>query len=146
MEINESILISQSPETIWNFWMLVATDVQWRNGITKAEWTSQPPYGIGSTGIHYNKDFGALPWTIIRWEDGHHMEWVFGESKMKGSVGSYHIEPENGGSHVTIHAKVVLPFFMRIIMAFMGGKMKNVVKADLQKLKKLMKKKGKEGV
>jgi hypothetical protein len=30
--------------------MDVANDVQWRNGIIKAEWTSQPPYGIGSTG------------------------------------------------------------------------------------------------
>jgi len=28
-------------------------------------------------------------------------------------------------------------------MAFMGGKMKNVVKADLQKLKELMKKRAK---
>jgi uncharacterized membrane protein len=138
MEIKESISILQSPKKIWDFWMPVTTDVKWRDGITKAEWTSQPPYGIGSTGTHYLKDFGAIPWTIIKWDDGRHVEWVFGECKMKGSIGSYHVEPDNGGSRVTIHSKYKLPFLMRILMVFMGGKMKEVVKADLQKLKAIM--------
>ena len=137
MEISESISILQSPEKIWNFWMPVTTDVQWRNGITKAELTSKPPYGVGSTGIHYHKDLGPMPWTIIKWEDGSHMEWVIGECKFADSIGSYHVEPENGGCRVTIHSKMVLPFFMRIIMAILGRK---VVKADLLRLKSIMEK------
>ena len=140
MEINESISISQSPEKVWNFWMLVTTDTQWRDGITEAEWTSQPPYGKGSTGIHYHKDLGAMPWTIIGWEDGRHTEWVHRESKIRGSIASYHVEPETGGCHVSIYAKMVGPLFMRIMMIFMGGKMKKGVKADLQKLKAIMEK------
>ena len=140
MEINESISISKSPDAIWNFWVPVTTDVQWRDGITKAELTSQPPYGVGSTGIHYHKDLGPMPWTIIKWENGRHMEWVHRESRIKGSIASYHVEPENGGSRVTLHAKMVGPLFMRIIMVFIGGKMKKGVKADLQKLKVLMEK------
>ena len=140
MEINESISISKSPDEIWNFRIPVSTDVQWRDGITKAELTSQPPYGVGSTGIHYHKDLGPMPWTIIKWENGRHMEWVHKESRIKGSIASYHIEPENGGSRVTVHAKMVGPLFMRIIIVFIGGKMKKGVKADLQKLKVLMEK------
>ena len=140
MEINESISISKSPDEIWNFWIPVSTDVQWRDGITKAELTSQPPYGVGSTGIHYHKDLGPMPWTIIKWENGRHMEWVHKESRIKGSIASYHVEPENGGSRVTVHAKMVGPLFMRIIIVFIGGKMKKGVKADLQKLKVLMEK------
>ena len=135
MEINESISISQSPEKIWNYLLLVTTDVEWRNDYSKTEWTSKPPYGIGSTGIHYHKNIGAIPWTIIKWEDGSHMEWVIGESKFTDSIGSYHVEPENGGSRVTVHSKMVLPFFMRIIMALLGRK---VVKADLLRLKAIM--------
>jgi hypothetical protein len=140
MEINESISISKSPDEIWNFWIPVSTDVQWRDGITKAELTSQPPYGVGSTGIHYHKDLGPMPWTIIKWENGRHMEWVHKESRIKGSIASYHVEPENGGCRVTVHAKMVGPLFMRIIIVFIGGKMKKGVKADLQKLKVLMEK------
>ena len=138
MDIKESIFISQRPEKIWDFWLQVTTDVQWRDGMTKAEFTSQPPYGIGTSGTHYHKDFGALPWTIIRWEDGRHMEWVHRESRIKGSIASYHVEPENGDSHITIHSKMVGPLFMRIIMIFMRGKIIKSVKADLQKLKSLM--------
>ena len=140
MEINESISISQNPDEIWNFWMPVTTDVQWRDGITKAELTSQPPYGVGSTGIHYHKDLGPMPWTIIKWENGRHMEWVFEDSKMKGAIGFYHVEPEYNGSRVTMQTKMVLPFFMRIIMVFMAGKIKKRLKGDLQKLKAIMEK------
>jgi len=138
MEIKESISISQIPEKIWAFWIQVTTDVQWRDGMTKAEFTSQPPYGIGTTGTHYHKDFGALPWTIIRWEDGRHMEWIFGESKMKDCIGSYHVEAESGGSRVSLSAKLVGPLIMRIIMALMKGRITRGVKGDLQKLKQIM--------
>lgn len=135
MEIKESISISQPPEKIWNYLFLVTTDVEWRTDYSKTEWTSEPPYGLGSTGVHYHKKMGAIPWSIIKWEEGRHMEWVIGESKFTGSIGSYHIEPENGGSIVTIRSKMVLPLIMRIIMAIVGRK---VVKADLLRLKTIM--------
>lgn len=138
MRINESISISQSPEKIWNFWMAVSTDAQWRSGINKAEWTSQPPFGIGSTGVHYTNDFGAIPWRIIRWEDCSYFEFIHIEGRLKGSIASYHVEPENGGSLVSIHAKMAGPFIMRIIMVFMKSKMRKGIKADLEKLKFLL--------
>ncbi|MFC2118824.1 SRPBCC family protein [Bacteroidota bacterium] len=139
MEIKGSISISQTPEKIWNYLLLVTTDVEWRTDYSKTEWTSKPPYGIGSTGIHYHKKMGAIPWTIIKWEEGCHMEWIIGESKFRNSIGSYHVEPENGGSLVTVHSKMILPFIMRIIMAVIG---RMVVKADLIRLKTIMEKKG----
>jgi len=46
MEINESISTSKSPDEIWNFWIPVTFGVQWRDDITKAELTSQPPFGL----------------------------------------------------------------------------------------------------
>ena len=141
MEINESISISKSPEKIWNFWMPVTTDVQWRDGITKAELTSQPPYGVGSTGVHYHKDLGPMPWTIIKWEDGRHMEWIFGECRLKGFIGFYHVELENNGSRVTMQqTKMVLPFFMRIVLVFTRGIIKKSMKGDLRRLKAVMEK------
>ena len=65
------------------------------------------------------------------------MEWMMGESMFKDSIGYYHIDPENGGSRVTVCSKMVLPLFMRIIMALLG---KKVVKADLKRLKAIMEK------
>jgi len=138
MEINESISISQSPQKIWDFWLPVTTDTQWRDGIIRAELTSDPPYGVGSTGEHHHKDFGKMPWTIIKWEDGRHMEWIHRESIIKGSIASYHVDPENGGSRVTLHANIVGAFFMRIMMIFMRRKMIRGTKAELQELKEIM--------
>ena len=140
MEFNESISISQSPDKIWNFWMLVTTDVQWRDGITKAEWTSQPPYGIGSTGIHYTKDLGEMTWKIIKLEDGRYFEFVHIGGRFKGSIASYHVEPENGGSIVSIRAKMTGPFIMRLMIVFIKNKIENGLKADLQKLKNIIEK------
>lgn len=139
MRIKETIFISRRPEEIWDFWLPVSTDTQWRGGITKAELTSEPPFGVGSTGIHYSKDLGPMPWTIIRWEDGRHMEWVFGECKvMEGAIGYYHVEAENNGSFVSMESTMEPPFFMRVIMFFMSGKIRKSMKGDLQRLKAIM--------
>ena len=139
MEFKASISISQRPEKIWDFWLPVTTDVKWRGGINKAELTSKPPFGVGSTGIHYHDKLGPMPWTITKWEEGRHMEWVFGECKIKGFYGFYHVEPENEMSRVTMQQTTpVLPFFMRIIMLFTGPIIKNSMKGDLKRLKAIM--------
>ena len=139
MVLNESISILQKPEKIWEFWLLVSTDIQWREGFIKAEWTSRPPHGVGSTGVHTHKDLGAMPWTILKWEEGSYFEFIHDrESKLKGSVASYRVQPENEGSRVSLHARIVGPFFMRIISIFMRAKMIQGLQGDLQKLKKIM--------
>lgn len=70
MVINESISIAKKPDSIWEYWMDVSNDIHWRNGITKAVWTSQPPYGIGSTGEHTHKDMGVMNWEVTWFDDG----------------------------------------------------------------------------
>lgn len=141
MEISESFLISQSPENIWDFWLLVETDARWRGGIIKAEWTSSPPYGIGSRGVHYARGMGAMSWEVIEWEDGRYFEFVHAAGRLKGSIASYHVVPSNGGSRVSIKANIAGPFIMRFLMIFMKGKMTKGVKNDLKKLKEIMEKK-----
>jgi len=140
MVINESISISQTPETIWNFWIDVTNDVQWRDGITKAKWTSPPPYGIGSTGEHYHKDLGATNWEITSFEDGRCFEFIHTEGKLKGSIAVFQVEPENRGSRVTVNLKITVPFFIRFMMLFVGNIMSKGIQADLQMLKELMEK------
>ena len=120
--------------------MDVTNDVRWRNGITKAEWTSQPPYGIGSTGEHTHKDMGAMNWEVTRFEDGHSFEFIHTAGGLKGSIAIFQVEPENKGSRVNIQMRISGPFVMRFMMFFMGGIMRKGVRSDLQKLKKLMEK------
>jgi len=138
MIINESISISQNPESIWNFWIDVTNDVQWRDGMTQAEWTSPPPYGIGSTGKHTHKDVGVMDWEITKLEDGSSFEFIHTVGALKGSIAIFQVEPETNGSRVNVQMRMSGPLFMRFMMFFMGGKMRKGVRGDLQKLKELM--------
>jgi len=138
MLINESISISGNPESIWIYWMDVSNDIQWRNGITKAEWTSRPPFGIGSTGEHTHKDMGVLIWEVTRFEDGRSFEFIHIAGGLKGSIAIFQVEPENSGSRVQVQMRMSGPFIMRFMMFFMGNTMRNGVRGDLQKLKELI--------
>ena len=138
MIINESLPISRNPESIWNFWMDVSNDVHWRSGITKAEWTSQPPYGIGSTGEHTHKDIGVLKWEVTGIEDGRGFEFKHTAGGLKGSIAFFQVEAETRGSRVNVQMRMSGPLIMRLMIVFMGRTMRKGVKGDLQKLKELM--------
>ena len=140
MLISESIFISRKPELIWDYWMDVTNDVHWRDGIIKAVWTSQPPYGIGSTGEHTHKNMGILYWEVTRFEDGRSFEFKHTVGGLKGSVGFFHVEPENDGSLIKVKMKISGPFIMRLMLLFMGSMMRKNVRGDIEKLRELLEK------
>lgn len=140
MLINESISISKDPELIWNYLMDVSNDVHWRNGIIKAEWTSQPPYGVSSTGEHTHKDMGVMNWEVTSFEDGRSFEFKHTAGGLLGSIATFKVEAENNGSRLNVQMRVSGPLIMRLMMIFMGGMMRKGVRGDLQKLKELMEK------
>lgn len=140
MLINESISISRNPESIWSYWMDVTNDVHWRNGIIKAEWTSQPPYGIGSSGEHTHKEIGVMNWEVTRFEDGNSFEFIHTAGGLKGSIAIFQVELENNSSLVNVQMRMSGPLIMRFIIFFMASMMRKGVRGDLQKLKELMEK------
>ena len=140
MVINEAISIARKPESIWQYWMNVSNDIHWRNGITKAVWTSEPPYGIGSTGEHTHKDMGVMNWEVTSFNDGSSFEFIHTAGGLKGSIAIFSVESENNGSRVNVQMRISGPLIMRIMMLFMAGIMRKGVREDLFKLKELMEK------
>jgi hypothetical protein len=138
MVINESISIARKPELIWEYWLDVSNDVHWRNGITKAVWTSHPPYGIGSTGEHTHKDIGVMNWEVTAFNDGSSFEFIHTAGGLKGSIAFFNVASENNGSRVNVQMRVSGPIIMRFMMLFMAGIMRKGVRGDLYKLKELM--------
>ena len=120
--------------------MDVSNDVQWRNGMSKAEWTSQPPYGLGSTGEHTHKGIGIMKWELTKFEDGSCFEFIHTEGGLKGSIALFQVEKENKGSRVNVQMRTSGPFIMRFMMLFMGKTMRKAVRSDVQKLKELIEK------
>jgi len=140
MVINESVFISRDPETIWNYWIDVTNDVHWRDGMTNAVWTSEPPYGKGSRGEHTHKKMGTMTWEITGYEEGRSFEFIHTAGGLKGSIAYFQVEPENDGSLVQVQMRMAGPFIMRFMMLFMGPTMRKGVRDDLQKLKELLEK------
>jgi len=138
MRIIESISISREPQVIWDFWLPVVNEPRWRSGAIETRWTSEPPYGVGSTGLHLHRKFGEVPWEVTGWEEGRLIEFVHRGGKLVGSVGTYRVEPEQGGCRVTIEGELVLPFLMRILWVFLGGRMRRGIREDLERLKAIM--------
>ena len=120
--------------------MNVSNDIHWRNGITKAVWTSEPPYGIGSTGEHTHKDMGVMNWEVTSFNNGSSFEFIHTAGGLKGSIGFFNVESENNGSRVNVQMRMSGPFIMRVMIFFMAGIMRKGVREDLYKLKELMEK------
>lgn len=138
MLINETVHISRDSEAIWDYWWDVTNDVRWRDGIIKAVWTCQPPYGIGSTGEHTHEKMGVLKWEVTRLEDGRSFEFIHTAGGLKGSIAIFQVEPENNGSLVRVQMRISGPLLMRFMMLFIGSMMRKGVRNDLQKLKALL--------
>ena len=120
--------------------MDVSNDVHWRNGIIKAEWTCQPPYGIGSTGEHTHKDIGLMEWEVTGYEEGSSFEFMHTAGGLKGSIAFFKVELEDNGSKVNVRMNVSGPLIMRLMMLIMAGRMRKGVRGDLQKLKEILEK------
>lgn len=120
--------------------MEVSNDVLWRDGIIKAEWTSLPPHGIGSTGEHTHKNMGIMKWETTSMEDGRSFEFIHTEGGLKGSMAFFQVEAENSGSRVKVQMRMSGPFIMRMMIFFMGVTMRKSVRNDLQKLKDILEK------
>jgi uncharacterized membrane protein len=137
-DVETSIWIARPPEDIWEYWYDVSNETQWRGGVITSQWTSEPPHGVGSTGLHVVKGTGDWPWRVTDWEDLRSMSWDITGGRFEGAHAGYRIAPEDDGSRVTIHIRVKQSVLMRILMLIMKRRMRAQLAADLEKLKAVM--------
>jgi len=136
--VERSIWIARPPEEIWDYLADVSNEPQWRDIMIEARWVSEPPYGIGSTGLNVVKGIGDWPWKIAEWDEPHSVSWDVTGGKFAGSQGGYHVDPEDAGSRVTIYAHFKLSAFTRLLMPIMTRSLGRQFAAELKKLKVIM--------
>jgi uncharacterized membrane protein len=133
-----SIAITRPPEDVWRFLSEVPNDTRWRTGVTSARMISEPPYGVGSTGLHVVKGIGDWPWTVTEWDEPRIMGWDVTGGRLRGSHGAYGINAEGAGSRVTIYTRVKPSVLMRVLMLIMKPIMRRQAASDLEKLKQIL--------
>ena len=137
-DIESSILIARPPEDVWRYVYDVSNDTQWRDGVNSAKWISDPPYGVGSKGLHIIEGIGDWPWTATSVEEPHSMSWKVTGGRFEGSQGAYRIEPEAIGSRFTLETQLKLGVVMSLLMLVLKWRLKSQNAIDLEKLKTIL--------
>jgi len=106
--------------------------------VNSAQWISNPPHGVGSTGLHIIEGIGDWPWTATACEEPHIMAWKVTGGRFEGSQGAYRIEPEGNGSRFTLETQMKRNFVISILMLFLKGSLKRQNATDLEKLKAIL--------
>ena len=133
-----SIAIARPPEDVWKFLTDVSNDTRWRTGVTSARMISDPPYGVGSTGLHVVERIGDYPWTVTEWDEPRIIGWDVTGGRLRGSHGSYGINAEGSGSRVTIDTRLKPSVLMRVLMLIMKRTVHRQAASDLEKLKEIL--------
>jgi len=137
-DIESSNWIARPPEEIWKFLTDVSNDTQWRKDVTDARWVSDPPHGVGSTGVHFVEGVGEWPWRVTEWEEPRSMSWDVTGGRFEGGHAGYRLAPEKSGCRMTLHIRVKRSVLMRIVLLIMKRRFRRDLAADLNKLKAIM--------
>ena len=137
-DIECTIWIALPPEDIWEYFCDVSNETQWRDGVNSAQWISDPPHGVGSTGLSVIEGLGDWPWKVTEWEEQRIMSWELTGGRFEGGQSGYRVVPKDVGSLVTIHFRMKHSNLMRILMLIMKRRIRRQLAADLEKLKTIM--------
>lgn len=122
-------------KVVWNALLDPVAWTEWLP-ITKVEWTSPQPYGVGTTRTVEIKD-NIIDETFIIWEEGSRMAFRFDRSGFPVSAGGedYHVVDAPGGSELHWSCRMS-PTFPRGFL--MNQQMRLGFRLMLPKLKKLI--------
>jgi len=137
-DVESSTWIARPPEEIWDYLTDVSNEPKWRDIMIEARWVSDPPYGIGSTGLNVVKGVGDWPWEITEWDEPYSMGWDVTGGRFEGSHGGYYVVSENAGSRVSAHAQFKPGTYMRILKPIMIRYLGRQFAAELEKLKAIL--------
>ncbi len=137
-DIESSIWIARPPEDMWDYVSDVSNDAQWRDGVNSGKWSSDPPHGVGSTGLHIIEGIGDYPWKATAFEEPRILAWKVTGGRLSGGHGAYRIEPEGDGSRFTIEARMNRSVIMRLLMPILKRRIKRQDAIDLEKLKTIL--------
>jgi uncharacterized membrane protein len=137
-DVECSLWIERPPEEIWDYLADVSNEPQWRDIMIEARWVTNPPHGVGSTGLNVVKGVGDWPWKVTEWEEHRSVSWVVTGGRFAGSHAGYRVAPENAGSRVTLDVQFKSSTFMRVVRPYFRRLMRRQFVAELTKLKAIM--------
>jgi carbon monoxide dehydrogenase subunit G len=124
------------PEAVAAVMFDARRDAEWIGGARRSEPLGPEPYGVGYRVRRTGGFLGrSLSWVteIVRYEPGRKVEMKYVAGPFKGGV-DYGVEPQGGGSRVTIRNYGEATFSF----PFMAAMMRMSVAGDLKRLQRLV--------
>ena len=132
--------VSATPQEVFDLFTNPAKDVEWRASAVSAEWTSEPPHGVGSTIKALDKVLGrdvASTQEITAWDPPN-------KNGFKGASGpmSFELtatfEAHDSGTKATIKLKAESGGLFKIAENLFAKQMEKQVTADMAGLKRVL--------
>lgn len=133
--MENSIFIARPPEDIWTFLTDIDNDRKWRKGLMETHWTSDEPSQLGSTAVYVFKGIGEVHWKLTEWEEQRVIGWDYIGGRLDGGHGSYRMEPENGGTRMTMRMELIAGVLFRMFLRLFVSRQND---GDLKTLKAVM--------
>ena len=137
-DLESSIWIAQPSKEIWKYVFDFSNDTQWREVVNSAEWISDPPHVVGSTGLHIIEGIGDWPWKATVLEEPRFLAWEVTGGRFEGSQGAYCIGPEGNGSQSTLETQLKRSVVISLLKPILKRMIKRRDDSDLEKLKAIL--------
>jgi hypothetical protein len=140
MNLTATITIKRPASDVFDYVMEVRHDAQWRSGVVEASFTSDGPFGVGTTGfdrIEANGRSMVSSWTVFEYEPGILARWTLDSGPIRGT-GGYICEEAGDDTRFTLEAHVKPAGWYRLLGPIFGriGRRQNL--ADVRRLKTLL--------
>lgn len=111
-----------SATTAWRALADASTWGEWMPGTSRFEWTSAPPYGVGSTRVLHER-VGTINERFVAWEQERRMAFVATDGSVPlydALVEEYTLEPRGDRCHVVLRYGFDLPERARFLRPAAG--------------------------
>ena len=132
--------VSVTPQEVFDLFTNPTKDVEWRGSAVSAEWTSDPPHGVGSTIKSLDKLLGrevASTQEVTAW-DPPNQYGVKGASGPMSFELTATFEADDNGTKATITLEAESGGLFKIAENLFAKQMEKQVTADMAGLKRLL--------
>jgi hypothetical protein len=138
----KTVHIDRPKQEVFDFVSNPANDAQWRKGSRGAQWSSEPPYGLGSTFGSTDRSMGRdvpVMSEITVWDPPDRYAFRSLSSAFPAEF-ELAFEAEGGGTRLTSRGAIEFTGWLRWLEWLFGRQVKRQVEGDFDRLKALLEK------
>ena len=136
MEMNGTIVIDRSVDTVFAYVIDFSNDVHWRTGAPESGLRSDQPFGPGTIGYTRVGEV-ETEWRVVSYVENESADWELISGPFKGS-GGYRLVPVDSGTQFTLVADVEPAGVYKLLGPLFAwiGRRRN--QADVEKLRDIL--------